>query len=155
MDTYRPEQWHDFFIMVGGGAAALTGLVVVAMSLHLDVIAGDAVLRHRARSILAGLAAVFMRCGLALMGGQSGQAVGAELFVVCAIVTIAGIVSYRQVSNAADVVPLGSKLRTAGSIGCYVVEMAGAASRAPNPYGSASARNDCTAAKDRRSARSS
>jgi hypothetical protein len=27
------DKWHDFFIMVGGGAAALTGLVFVAMSL--------------------------------------------------------------------------------------------------------------------------
>ncbi len=27
------DQWHDFFIMVVGGAAALTGLVFVAMSL--------------------------------------------------------------------------------------------------------------------------
>jgi hypothetical protein len=28
VDTYRPEQWHDFLIVVGGGSAALTGLVV-------------------------------------------------------------------------------------------------------------------------------
>jgi hypothetical protein len=52
MDPYRPDQWHDFFVMVGGGSAALTGLVVVAMSIHLDVISSDAVWRHRARSIL-------------------------------------------------------------------------------------------------------
>jgi hypothetical protein len=29
-DIYRPELWHDFFLMVGGGAAALTGLVFVS-----------------------------------------------------------------------------------------------------------------------------
>ena len=39
LDVYRPEQWHDFFITVGGGAAVLTGLVFVAMSLNLGVIA--------------------------------------------------------------------------------------------------------------------
>ena len=127
MDAYHPEQWHDFFLMVGGGAAALTGLVVVAMSLHLDVIASDAILRHRARSILTGLAAVFMRCGLALMGGQNGRAVGAELFVVCAITAVAGVASFWQVSQIAEVVPLGSKLRTVGSIACYLTEMVGAA----------------------------
>src|SRR5262249_43724142 len=78
VEPYSPERWHDFFLMVGGGAAALTGLVVVAMSLHLDVIVGDPALRHRGRSILTGLAGVFMRCALVLMGGQNGQAVAVE-----------------------------------------------------------------------------
>src|SRR5262252_2774983 len=127
MDPYRPEQWHDFFLMVGGGAAALTGLVVVAMSLHLDVIAEDLVLRHRARSILTGLAAVFMRCALVLMGGQSGRAVASELFVVCAVITAAGVSSFWQVSRASRPVPRGSVYRTAGGITCYSVEMGGAA----------------------------
>lgn len=127
MDAYRPEQWHDFFLMVGGGAAALTGLVVVAMSLHLDVIAEDVVLRHRARSILTGLAAVFMRCALVLMGGQSGRAVASELFVVCAVITAAGVSSFWQVSRAGRPVPRGSVYRTAGGITCYSIEMAGAA----------------------------
>jgi hypothetical protein len=127
MDPYRPDQWHDFFLMVGGGAAALTGLVVVAMSLHLDVIAADAVLRHRARSILTGLAAVFMRCGLVLMGGQGGRAVAAELFAVCAVVTAAGVSSFLQVSRQHQRVPHASVLRTAGGIACYATEMVGAA----------------------------
>ncbi len=126
MDPYRPEQWHDFFLMVGGGAAALTGLVVVAMSIHLDVIAGDAVLRHRARSILTGLAAVFMRCALVLMGGQSGRAVASELFAVCAVITVAGVRSFWQVSQDGRPVPRGSVFRTAGSTTCYSAEMAGA-----------------------------
>jgi len=95
VDAYRPELWHDFFIMVGGGSAALTGLVVVAMSLHLDVIAGDPALRHRARSILTGLGGVFIRSALVLMGGQTGPAVAVELFVVCAITAVAGVTTFR------------------------------------------------------------
>jgi hypothetical protein len=31
--VYNASQWRDFFVMVGGGAAALTGLVFVAMTL--------------------------------------------------------------------------------------------------------------------------
>jgi len=126
MDTYRPELWHDFFLMVGGGSAALTGLVVVAMSLHLDVIAADVALRHRARSILTGLAAVFMRCALVLMGGQSGQAVAAELFAMCAIVAAAGVWSFLEVRRGARSVPTGSVYRTAGGTACYLAEMLGA-----------------------------
>src|SRR5215470_13992379 len=127
MDAYRPERWRDFFIMVGGGSAALTGLVVVAMSIHLDVIVGDLALRHRARSVLTGLAAVFMRCGLVLMGGQNGQAVAVELFVVCAIIAVAGIWSFFEVRRAVATVPRGSLYRTIGGTSCYLAEMLGAA----------------------------
>jgi hypothetical protein len=126
MDAYRPELWHDFFVMVGGGSAALTGLVVVAMSLRLDAIAADVALRHRARSILSGLAATFMRCGLVLMGGQSGQAVAVELFVVSAIVAVAGVWSFLEVQRAARSVPTGSIYRTIGGLACYLAEMLGA-----------------------------
>jgi hypothetical protein len=112
--------------MVGGGAAALTGLTVVAMSLHLQAISQDEAHRHRARSGVAGMTAVFMRCGLVLMGGQSGRAVAVEIFLVCAFVTAAGLRSFWQVSRRASGVPSGSLLRTVGSIACYGVEMLGA-----------------------------
>jgi len=41
-------------------------------------------LHVRARTILTGFTAVFARCGLVLMGGQSRQAVAAELVLVVA-----------------------------------------------------------------------
>ena len=64
---YRPEQWTNFFLLVGTGAITLTGLVFVAMSLNLREIAGDATHRNRAINTLTGLALVFMRCALVLM----------------------------------------------------------------------------------------
>src|SRR5262249_33737768 len=127
MDPYQPAQWHDFFITVGGGAAALTGLVVVAMSLHLRVIAVDPALRHRARSILTGLAAAFMRCSLVLMGGQNGQAVGSELLIASTALMVAGLLSFRQVSRPGAQVPRATVLRTLGGTACYSAEMIGAA----------------------------
>jgi hypothetical protein len=80
-DVYRPEQWHDYFVMVGGAAAALTGLVFVALSLNL-VILGDAM--HRARSVgtLTNFGGIFVVCALALMGGQGHAAIGVEWLVV-------------------------------------------------------------------------
>src|SRR5438132_13297267 len=83
---YQAAVWHDYFMMVGGGAAALTGLVFVAMSLHLDEIASDPAHLHRARTILTGLTAVFIRCALVLLGGQSGQAVALEVLLVLVVV---------------------------------------------------------------------
>jgi hypothetical protein len=40
-DIFRPEQWANFFLLVGTGAVTLTGLVFVAMSLNLKAIAID------------------------------------------------------------------------------------------------------------------
>lgn len=42
-DIYRLEVRHDFFVMISGAAAVLTGLVWVAMSLHLDLITKDVI----------------------------------------------------------------------------------------------------------------
>jgi hypothetical protein len=95
-DAYRPEQWHDFFVMVGGAAAALTGLVFVALSLNLGVILRDAM--HRARSIgtLTGFAAIFVISSLALMGGQRHTAVGIEWLLVA---SAAGFVYVRPLAR--------------------------------------------------------
>jgi hypothetical protein len=33
--AYDPQPWHDAYVMLGSAAAALTGLVFVALSIHL------------------------------------------------------------------------------------------------------------------------
>jgi hypothetical protein len=115
--------WHDYFIVVGSGAAALTGLVFVAMTLHLDDIVTDPVHRHRARTILTGLTAVFIRCALALMGGQNGQAIAVELIFVLLVVEVVLYRSIRQAIRSADRAVL---LRTLGSFACLALEQTGA-----------------------------
>ena len=85
LDAYRPDQWHDFFVVVGGGAAVLTGLVFVALSLNVNVVTQDATHRYRAIDTLTGMAGVFVICALVLMGGQDHRAVGIEWLVVAAI----------------------------------------------------------------------
>lgn len=109
--------------MVGGGAAALTGLVFVAMTLHLTEIIEHPVHRHRASTILIGFTAVFIRCGLVLMGGQSWQAVAAELLLVVAAVEV---ILRRSINVAAPAVSTGALLRTLGSFAGLLVEQAGA-----------------------------
>jgi len=124
--VYDAAAWHDYFLMVGGGAAALTGLVFVAMSLHLDQIALNPAHRHRARTVLTGLTAVFIRCALVLMAGQNGQAVAVELIVVLIGVEI---VLYRSISQALQATDRSDPAllwRTIGSFACLVTEQAGA-----------------------------
>lgn len=114
--------------MVGGGAAALTGLVFVAMSLHLADIASNRMHRHRARTVLTALTTIFIRCALVLMGGQSGRAVGAEIFVVVAGAEFVVLRSlYEAVRGSSEGAQHGVLPRTLGYAVCLVIEQAGAA----------------------------
>jgi modulator of FtsH protease len=114
-------------VTVGGGAAALTGLVFVAMSLHLSDIASDPTHRHRARTILTALTTVFIRCGLVLMGGQSARAVGAELFVVLAGVEVVVLRSLSQALRRSGDAQHEVLSRTLGYAACLIIEQVGAA----------------------------
>jgi len=115
--------WHDYFVMVGGGSAALTGLVFVAMTLHLPEVIGNAVHRHRARTILTGFTAVFIRSALVLMGGQDLRPVALELIAVLTVVEFILYTSIRQAMQSAD---RGVLWRTIGSFACLLLEEAGA-----------------------------
>jgi len=82
---YNPELWSDFFVMVGGGAAALSGLVFVAMSLNLESVVVDATHRNRAIGTLTGFSYSFILCGLALMGRPNNALLGIEWLVLSGI----------------------------------------------------------------------
>lgn len=120
---YDLGAWRDYFVMVGGGAAALTGLVFVAMTLHLEDIVHHPVHRHRARTILTGFTAVFLRCGLVLMGGQSRQAIAVEIIGVLVLVEV---VLYRSLVEAISTDDRGVLTRGVGSFACLVLEQLGA-----------------------------
>ena len=120
---YDPSLWRDYFVMVGGGSAALAGLVFVAMTLHLDDIVHHPVHRHRARTILTGFTAVFLRCGLVLMGGQGRQAVAVEIVAVLVVVEF---VLYRILVDAIRTSDRGVLVRGVGSFACLVLEQIGA-----------------------------
>ncbi len=122
--VFRPAQWSDFFLLVGTGAVTLTGLVFVAMSLNLKVIAANATHRNRAINTLTGLALVFMRCALVLMAAQGHRAIGTELLVVCGFSTAVFVRGY------AKALALGNGLRLTRIVGgslLHLGELIGAA----------------------------
>ena len=123
-DIFRPGQWTDFFLLVGTGAVTLTGLVFVAMSLNLKVIAVDATHRNRAINTLTGLALVFMRCALVLMGAQNHRSIGTELFVVSDISAAIFIKGYAEAIRMSNGLRLS---RIVGGSLVHVAEMVGAA----------------------------
>ena len=119
--------WRDYFVMVGGGAASLTGLVFVAMSLHLSDIAADPTHRHRARTLLTALTTVFIRCALVLMGGQTARAVGVELFVVLVGAEVVVLRSLNQAVRGSGAAQHAVLSRTLGYAACLLIEQTGAA----------------------------
>jgi hypothetical protein len=123
---YDAGAWRDCFVTVGSGAAALTGLVFVAMSMHLAEIVAGPRHRHRARTILTALTAGFIRCSLVLMGGQTARDLALEIFLVligAEFILFASLSSARRASR--DAQP-GVLIRTFASFVCLAVEQAGA-----------------------------
>jgi hypothetical protein len=121
------DPWQNFFVMVGGGAAALAGLVFIAMSINLPIITRDATHKNRAIATLTGFTAVFMVCGFALIGNQSYQWVGIEWLVITLVPTITYIRVYilaRKMGKSSVGLSLG---RFIAGTTCYVAQIAGAA----------------------------
>jgi hypothetical protein len=88
------EQWNNFFVMVGGGSAALTGLIFVAMSINHEIIIRNTTHKNRAINMLTGFSAIFMASGLALIGSQYLDLLGYEWFVLWLIATVIFIRGY-------------------------------------------------------------
>jgi hypothetical protein len=121
----RIDQWNNFFIMVGGGAAALAGLVFIAMSINLSIINRDATHKNRAIATMTGFTAVFMICALALVGNQNYQWVGIEWLVVTLVPTITYIRVYvRARKTGISSVGLSVRRFIAGT-SCYVAQIIG------------------------------
>ena len=126
-DIYKPESWNSFFIMVGSGVAALTGLVFVALSialsLNLEEMTKDATHKYRSINTLAGLTAVFVTCGLILMPGQDHTVVGVEILILAALGLAIFLYGFRQAFQFGST-PSRERL-VAGSC-LYVAEIVGA-----------------------------
>jgi modulator of FtsH protease len=126
-DIYKPELWNSFFVMVGGGVAALTGLVFVALSIalssNLKDMTEDATHKYRSINTLAGLTTVFVGCGLVLMPGQHHDAVGLELSIAAAVGGAVFLYGFRQAFKYGSA---PSKLRLVLGTTLYVGELIGA-----------------------------
>jgi hypothetical protein len=75
------EPWQNFYVMVGGAAAALTGLILVAVSLHLRAILAHPLYRDRAHTSLQGLVTILVVAG-AVLTPQSSTALGIEVVLL-------------------------------------------------------------------------
>jgi hypothetical protein len=79
MDT---SAWQNFHLMAGGAAAALTGLIFVALSLHTKAIMAHPLFRDRAFASIQSLLALVFLSGAVLVPGQPPLALGLEVELV-------------------------------------------------------------------------
>jgi hypothetical protein len=118
-----PEQWNNFFIMVGGGAAALAGLIFVAMSIKHEIIIRNTTHKNRAINMLSGFTAIFMASSFALIGGQSRGALGIEWLCLWLFATIIFIRGYViAIRSGMSTIGLNAP-RLAGGTICYLAEV--------------------------------
>jgi hypothetical protein len=78
-DGIRLEKWSTFAEISGGAAAALLGLLFVAVSIRIGVIAKSQELRNRAAQTLALFVTVLFVAILLSIPDQSGRVLGIEL----------------------------------------------------------------------------
>jgi modulator of FtsH protease len=79
---YDPAAWESFCVAMVGAAAALTGLLFVAVSINLDnILKSPKFLPPRAAETLATLLIVLVSCALALVP-QNTRLLGIELAVI-------------------------------------------------------------------------
>ena len=120
------EQWDNFFLMVGGGAAALAGLIFVAMSINHVIIIQNTTHKNRAINMLTGFTSVFMASSLALMGNQNLGVLGFEWFVLWLVATVIFVRGYiRAIRSGMSSIGLNTP-RLAGGTICYIAEIIGA-----------------------------
>ncbi|HEY8869631.1 MAG TPA: hypothetical protein VIM30_09585 [Candidatus Limnocylindrales bacterium] len=79
-----PAPWQNFYLMMGTANAAITGLVFVALSIHLREVLDHPILKPRAVLALVVLTTQIVIAAVVLTP-QSRQLMGLEIFVLNAV----------------------------------------------------------------------
>lgn len=85
MTAYHPEEWHEFFVMMGHGSAVLAGLVFVAMELNAALLFKDEAHRGRAFGTISGFMVILALCAFGLMGYQTNVSLGVAWLITATV----------------------------------------------------------------------
>jgi hypothetical protein len=119
--AYDPGTWHDFFVAATGAAAALSGLIFVAVSINLrDIFAlekkvGSSYLTGRA---LESLVALLIVLGISLVGldPSISRPVFAAVLLFCAVGSAVSPVRATHAYRSSHVKPTAYNLRLSLSL---------------------------------------
>ncbi|POH68094.1 MULTISPECIES: hypothetical protein [Cryobacterium] len=96
MDETVTTGWGDFAVAMVGAAAALAGLVMVAISVNIREILALPGLTARAAAAVGSLVLVVVTGGLLLVPGQPGAVLGVEVLVAVAPAVVLHTISLRH-----------------------------------------------------------
>jgi hypothetical protein len=85
MDDTLTSGWNDFAVALAGAAAALAGLVMVAISVNIREILALPGVTARAAAAVGSLVLVVVTAGLLLVPGQPAAVLGVELLATAAL----------------------------------------------------------------------
>jgi len=102
MTAYRPELWHDLFVAMAGAAAALTGLIFVAVSINLERILKFRALPVRTVETLSVLLGLLLLSVFILVPGQSLTVLGLEMLILGAVMAAVLLVRRLRLPRAPD-----------------------------------------------------
>jgi hypothetical protein len=99
---YSITGWDSFFVAEVGAAAALTGLLFVAISINLQKILQFPWLPGRAATAVVVLVNVLIVASFGLVPGQSSRLLGAEV-LVCGAVTLLFLMRFHFSTRSAEI----------------------------------------------------
>ena len=112
MDSYNPDAWTAAFTAIAGSAAALTGLLFVAISINLERILKGQGLIARAFEVLLLLVGVLALATLLLMPGQgTGNAAAEAIGVGAGLFGVLAYIHIRAPRRALGVSPVNFAMR--------------------------------------------
>ena len=125
-EWYRPEQMHDFFVVIGTSAGALIGLLFIAVSLHLNDLVANQRLYRRAYNNTCYLLIVMIEA-LALLLPQPMQLLGIEIAIanILGLLLLVKFVVTFFTDRENYLSAGGQPYLTFMSIGCFVLGAAG------------------------------
>lgn len=113
MDGAVLSEWRDFFVAVASASAALTGLIIVAMSVTIERILADRTLPSRAGTTIAAMTMVLLVGLAALIPQHSPSLFGLEAIVMGLLVLAACTrMTQRMFSDPNRAQPLANVLRS-------------------------------------------
>jgi hypothetical protein len=101
MTAYQPADWHDLFVASVGAAAALTGLIFVAVSINLAQILADRRLPTRAAETLVVLLGLLFVSVFTLVPSQARTVLGSEIGVLGLVMAVILLPRRRKVPREA------------------------------------------------------
>ncbi|HEY1919697.1 MAG TPA: hypothetical protein VGH27_29350 [Streptosporangiaceae bacterium] len=102
MTAYQPGDWHDMFVASAGAAAALTGLIFVAVSINLAKILADRRLPIRAAETLSILVGLLLASMFVLVPGQPRPVLGGEIVGLGLVMAVLLHTKRLQIPREAD-----------------------------------------------------